>query len=127
MMEMKFTAPRALGATLFLLGSLTASPVFAHAHLQQQTPAANSEVSPAPQTLTLNFSEGIEPGFSGVTLTGPEKRIIPVGKAVRNEKDNTQLVIPLNETLGDGLYTVEWHVVSVDGHKTKGQYQFSVK
>ena len=126
-MEMKFTAPRALGATLFLLGSLTASPVFAHAHLQQQTPAANSEVSPAPQTLTLNFSEGIEPGFSGVTLTGPEKRIIPVGKAVRNEKDNTQLVIPLNEALGDGLYTVEWHVVSVDGHKTKGQYQFSVK
>ncbi len=126
-MEMKFTAPRTLGATLFLLGSLSASPVFAHAHLQQQTPAANSEVSPAPQTLTLNFSEGIEPGFSGVTLTGPEKRIIPVGKAVRNEKDNTQLVIPLNETLGDGLYTVEWHVVSVDGHKTKGQYQFSVK
>ncbi|WP_333494716.1 CopC domain-containing protein YobA [Kluyvera sp. CHPC 1.251] len=124
---MKFTAPRTLGATLFLLGSLSASPVFAHAHLQQQTPAANSEVSPAPQTLTLNFSEGIEPGFSGVTLTGPEKRIIPVGKAVRNEKDNTQLVIPLNETLGDGLYTVEWHVVSVDGHKTKGQYQFSVK
>lgn len=126
-MEMKFTAPRALGATLFLLGSLTASPVFAHAHLQQQTPAANSEVTPAPQTLTLNFSEGIEPGFSGVTLTGPEKRIIPVGKAVRNEKDSTQLVIPLSETLGDGLYTVEWHVVSVDGHKTKGQYQFSVK
>lgn len=126
-MEMKFTAPRTLGAALFLLGSLSASPVFAHAHLQQQTPAANSEVSPAPQTLTLNFSEGIEPGFSGVTLTGPDRRIIPVGKAVRNEKDNTQLVIPLNEALGDGLYTVEWHVVSVDGHKTKGQYQFSVK
>ena len=126
-MEMKFTAPRALGAALFLLGSLSASPVFAHAHLQQQTPAANSEVSPAPQTLTLNFSEGIEPGFSGVTLTGPDRRIIPVGKAVRNEKDNTQLVIPLNEALGDGLYTVEWHGVSVDGHKTKGQYQFSVK
>lgn len=126
-MEMKFTAPRAFGAALFLLGSLSASPVFAHAHLQQQTPAANSVVSPPPQNLTLNFSEGIEPGFSGVTLTGPEQRIIPVGKAVRNEKDNTQLVIPLSETLGDGLYTVEWHVVSVDGHKTKGQYQFSVK
>ena len=24
-------------------------------------------------------------------------------------------------------YTVAWHVVSVDGHKTKGQYTFSVK
>ena len=26
-----------------------------------------------------------------------------------------------------GKYTVDWHVVSVDGHKTKGQYTFSVK
>ncbi|WP_288770824.1 copper resistance protein CopC, partial [uncultured Escherichia sp.] len=24
-------------------------------------------------------------------------------------------------------YTVDWHVVSVDGHKTKGHYTFSVK
>ncbi|EBS0022956.1 hypothetical protein DTE83_24205, partial [Salmonella enterica subsp. enterica serovar Enteritidis] len=24
-------------------------------------------------------------------------------------------------------YTVDWHVVSVDGHKTKGKYTFSVK
>lgn len=126
-MEMKFTAPRALGAMLFVLGSLSASSVWAHAHLQQQIPAANSEVSPAPHALTLNFSEGIEPGFSGVTLTGPDKRVIPVGKATRSESNKAQLVIPLNETLGDGLYTVEWHVVSVDGHKTKGQYQFSVK
>lgn len=126
-MEMKFTAPRALGAMLFVLGTLSAPSVWAHAHLQQQIPAANSEVSPAPTALTLNFSEGIEPGFSGVTLTGPDKRIIPVGKAARSESDNAQLIIPLNETLGGGLYTVEWHVVSVDGHKTKGQYQFSVK
>ena len=126
-MEMKFTAPRALGAMLFVLGTLSAPSVWAHAHLQQQIPAANSEVSPAPTALTLNFSEGIEPGFSGVTLTGPDKRIIPVGKAARSESDNAQLIIPLNETLRGGLYTVEWHVVSVDGHKTKGQYQFSVK
>jgi methionine-rich copper-binding protein CopC len=31
------------------------------------------------------------------------------------------------ETLPPGEYTVAWHVVSVDGHKTKGQYTFSVK
>ncbi|MCD4599315.1 copper resistance protein CopC, partial [Proteus mirabilis] len=29
--------------------------------------------------------------------------------------------------LAEGNYSVDWSVVSVDGHKTKGSYQFSVK
>ncbi|BBQ83393.1 hypothetical protein WP7S18C02_19410 [Klebsiella sp. WP7-S18-CRE-02] len=126
-MEMNFTAPRALCTMLFTLGLLSASSVWAHAHLQQQTPAANTEVSPAPQALTLNFSEGIEPHFSGVTLTGPDHQTVATGKPVRSESNKMQLVVPLTQTLMPGLYTVAWHVVSVDGHKTKGQYQFSVK
>lgn len=126
-MEMKFTAPRTLCATLFLLSAFGSSPVWAHAHLQQQTPAANTEVTSAPQMLTLNFSEGIEANFSGVKLTGPDKQVIGTGKATRSENDKTQMRVPLTKTLTPGLYTVEWHVVSVDGHKTKGQYQFSVK
>ncbi len=126
-MKMNFTTSRALRASLLLLGVLSASSVWAHAHLEQQTPAANSEVSPSPQSLTLNFSEGIEGHFSGVTLKGPNQQNIAIGKAVRNENDKKQLIVPLTESLTSGLYTVEWHVVSVDGHKTKGQYQFSVK
>lgn len=126
-MKMNFTTSRALRASLLLLGVLSASSVWAHAHLEQQTPAANSEVSPSPHSLTLNFSEGIEGNFSGVTLKGPNQQNIAIGKAVRNENDKKQLIVPLTESLTSGLYTVEWHVVSVDGHKTKGQYQFSVK
>lgn len=124
---MKFTAPRALCATLFLLSVFSSSPVLAHAHLQQQTPPADAEVSPAPKALTLNFSEGIEANFSGVVLKNAEGKAIPTGKAARSDSDKTQLIVPLTEALASGLYTVEWHVVSVDGHKTKGQYQFSVK
>ncbi|EFF0775469.1 hypothetical protein CCF12_004236, partial [Escherichia albertii] len=43
------------------------------------------------------------------------------------EQDKNQLIIPLADPLKPGTYTVNWHVVSVDGHKTKGQYTFSVK
>ena len=124
---MKFTTPRALCTTLFLLSAFSASPVWAHAHLQQQSPPADAEVSPAPQALTLNFSEGIEANFSGVTLKGADGKTVQTGKATRSESDKTQLIVPLPQSLASGLYTVEWHVVSVDGHKTKGQYQFSVK
>ncbi|EPK7282179.1 CopC domain-containing protein YobA [Citrobacter farmeri] len=112
---------------LFLASALAAPTVWAHAHLTHQYPAADAEVVAAPQALTLNFSEGIEPGFSGATITGPKHEGIKTHPAKRNEQDKKQLIVPLDETLKPGQYTVDWHVVSVDGHKTKGQYTFSVK
>lgn len=114
-------------ALIALAGMLATPAALAHAHLTQQSPAANAQVTASPQALTLNFSEGVEPAFSGATLTGPQKEQIKTGKATRNEQDKTQLIIPLVQPLETGKYTVDWHVVSVDGHKTKGQYSFSVK
>ncbi len=114
-------------ALIALAGMLATPAALAHAHLTQQSPAANAQVTASPQALTLNFSEGVEPAFSGATLTGPQKEQIKTGKATRNEQDKTQLIIPLVQSLETGKYTVDWHVVSVDGHKTKGQYSFSVK
>lgn len=114
-------------ALIALAGILATPAALAHAHLTQQSPAANAQVTASPQALTLNFSEGVESAFSGATLTGPQKEQIKTGKATRNEQDKTQLIIPLVQSLETGKYTVDWHVVSVDGHKTKGQYSFSVK
>lgn len=114
--------------TFLILTSVLATPaVWAHAHLTHQNPAADAEVTTAPQALTLNFSEGVEPGFSGATVTGAKQEAIKTLPAKRSEQDKTQLIVPLDETLKPGDYTVNWHVVSVDGHKTKGQYRFSVK
>ena len=100
-------------ALAILTTSLVTPSVWAHAHLTHQYPAANAQVTAAPQAITLNFSEGVETGFSGAKITGP--------------KDQKQLIVPLADTLKPGTYTVDWHVVSVDGHKTKGHYTFSVK
>ncbi|WP_338319465.1 CopC domain-containing protein YobA [Klebsiella aerogenes] len=127
---MRTIAGRALSAAVFLSAMLTTASVFAHAHLQQQIPAADSTVSVSPQALTLTFSEGVELSFSGVTLSGPQNKPVATGKLARsdgNDGNKAQLTLPLNEPLAAGEYTVEWHVVSVDGHKTKGQYHFSVK
>ncbi len=124
---MTFTASSVRSIVLLVSALLTTPAVFAHAHLKHQYPAADAEVAAAPQALTLNFSEGIEANFSGLTVTGPAQAIIDTGNAKRNEKDPTQLIVPLNQPLIPGQYTVDWHVVSVDGHKTQGQYHFSVK
>ncbi|MBZ6949742.1 CopC domain-containing protein YobA [Klebsiella grimontii] len=124
---MPIIAGRALCLSLFLAGCLTSAGAFAHAHLQQPLPAAGSEVDASPQALTLSFSEGIETQFSGVTLTGPQQKAIPLGKPVRSDNNKAQLTVPVEQALTPGAYTVDWHVVSVDGHKTKGQYTFTVK
>ncbi|EPG9695517.1 CopC domain-containing protein YobA [Klebsiella aerogenes] len=124
---MRNIAGRALYAAVFLSAMLTTASAFAHAHLQQQIPAADSTVSASPQALTLTFSEGVELSFSGVTLTGPQNKPVATGKLARSEGNKAQLTLPMTEPLAAGEYTVEWHVVSVDGHKTKGQYHFSVK
>ena len=124
---MRTIAGRALSAAVFLSAMLTSASAFAHAHLQQQIPAADSTVSVSPQALTLTFSEGVELSFSGVTLNGPQNKPVATGKLARSDGNKAQLTLPLNEPLAAGEYTVEWHVVSVDGHKTKGQYHFSVK
>ncbi|GKL47412.1 hypothetical protein NUBL13453_37660 [Klebsiella pneumoniae] len=110
-----------------LAGMLTAAGAFAHAHLQQQIPTAGAQLSASPQTLTLSFSEGIEPAFSGVTVTGPQQHAVATGKLTRSADNPAEVTLPLAKALPPGEYTVAWHVVSVDGHKTKGQYTFSVK
>ncbi|WP_368543768.1 CopC domain-containing protein YobA [Enterobacter soli] len=124
---MAFSSTRTACALAFLLSSAVAPSALAHAHLKQQSPAADSQVAVAPQALTLQFSEGIEPAFSGVTVTSEDKQTIKTGAISLDDKDKTQLTVPLDQALSAGTYRVEWHVVSVDGHKTKGSYRFSVK
>ncbi len=124
---MAIITKRIVSITLFLTALTASSAALAHAHLKNHYPASNATVTSAPQVITLDFSEGIEPGFSGVKVTGPEQTVIKTAKAQRSAQDEKQLIVPIEDSLISGTYQVDWHVVSVDGHKTKGNYQFTVK
>ncbi|MGC6386628.1 copper homeostasis periplasmic binding protein CopC [Ewingella sp. S1.OA.A_B6] len=118
---------RVLATTAILVTGLISQQAFAHAHLKTETPAADTTLKTAPTELSLGFSEGIEPNFSQVTITGPDKKTVSTGALALAANDNTQAIVPLTSTLSVGKYNVSWHVVSVDGHKTEGQYSFTVK
>lgn len=124
---MAIITKRLASIALFFAALGTSPAVFAHAHLKSHTPASNAEIVTTPQTITLDFSEGIEPNFSGVKVTGPDQAAVKMGKAQRNAENEKQLIVPVEDALTPGVYQVEWQVVSVDGHKTKGHYQFTVK
>ncbi|MNI19083.1 Copper resistance protein C precursor [compost metagenome] len=114
----------ALTTTALLASLLGASSVWAHAHLKEQTPAADSTVS-APAQLRLEFSEGVEATFSKVTLSkdGAE---VPVKSVASEGSDKKILIVTPAAPLAAGAYKVEWHVVSVDTHKSEGAYGFKV-
>ena len=76
-------------ALAILTTSLVTPSVWAHAHLTHQYPAANAQVTAAPQAITLNFSEGVETGFSGAKITGPKNENIKTLPAKRNEQDKS--------------------------------------
>ncbi|WP_160107955.1 copper homeostasis periplasmic binding protein CopC [Pseudomonas izuensis] len=108
-----------------LLGSLlAASSVWAHAHLKSQTPAADSTVS-APAELSLIFSEGVEADFCKVTITKDGADVL-VKSLITQGGDKKTLIVTPAVPLTKGNYKVEWHVVSVDTHKSEGAYAFTV-
>ncbi|AFJ46819.1 copper homeostasis periplasmic binding protein CopC [Shimwellia blattae] len=113
--------------TLLLSALMFSSPAFAHAHLVQQSPSADAQLTAAPQEIRLTFSEGIEPGFSTITLNGPGKTPVSTGPLHKVADDNRSVVVTPAQPLPPGSYQVNWQVVSVDGHKTHGNYRFTLK
>ena len=109
-------------ATVVLAGQ-----AFAHAHLKSAVPADKETVAKTPATLQLKFSEGVDLGFTGVTVTGPGKAAVATGTGSHVAGDDATLSVPLSATLAPGRYTVNWHALATDGHKTSGSYSFTVK
>lgn len=107
----------ALPLALFLI-----TPAFAHAHLKQANPADGETVG-APKQISLEFSEKLEPKFSGASITDAAGHEVNSGPAnVKNA--GMTIAVP---ALKPGVYHVSWHAVSVDTHRTEGNYSFTVR
>jgi len=99
---------------------------YAHAQLEKATPSVGGTVASASE-IRLEFSEGVEPRFTGVTLTAPGGANVPLGAPKVEAGDQKVLIVPIATALAAGAYTVHWHAVSVDTHHTQGTFEFTVK
>jgi methionine-rich copper-binding protein CopC len=82
-------------------------------------------VSTAPTGIKLWFTQQLEPAFSSVEVTDQSGRRVDAGDAKVAPSDAPELEATL-KPLSPGTYKVIWHVVSVDTHRTEGQFTFSV-
>ncbi|WP_287980330.1 copper homeostasis periplasmic binding protein CopC [Sphingomonas sp.] len=109
--------------------SLVATSALAHPRLVEVTPAPNG-VSRPTTSLSLTFSESLVPKFTGaeVIMTAmpgmashPPMKVNGISAA-----EGRVLRVRFARPLAPGTYRVDWHAVSTDTHRVKGQYVFRV-
>jgi methionine-rich copper-binding protein CopC len=108
MIAMGFSAS-ARYAHWFLASTMMTPPCWRMRTLSSRS--RQDSVVSAPQALTLNFSEGIEPEFSGVVVTDAQKQVIKTGTATRRKEQGAA-----HRSAGPNAdardVPVDWHVVS---------------
>jgi copper resistance protein C len=107
------------------MGALAGS-ADAHPKLKSVSPAADVSSKASPKEIKLNFSEGVIAKFSGLELKDEAGKTVTTGVPANDPGDRKQLVVPLPAPLTAGRYTVNWHAVSEDTHRVKGEYSFEV-
>ena len=111
-----------IGASLLLT---VASPVWAHAKPEQMSPQANQVVA-APKEVQIDFSEALEPSFSSIEVLNAKGTQVNTASAKVDAKAEKTLRVAL-PVLPTGKYQVKWNAVARDGHRTHGDYSFSVQ
>jgi len=98
----------------------------AHAMPDHAEPRVGSSVEKTPTEVRIWFNEKIEPAFSAIEVFAPDGKQIDKKDSHVDAKENRLLIVSVSG-LAPGTYKVAWHVVSVDTHKTSGDFKFTVK
>ena len=113
---------------LLAVAALVMAPGLAHAHarLRSAEPPVGGTVDRAPTHVEITFSEAVEPRFSTIVVTDSSGKQVDRKDLHVPSTDAHHLAVGLGP-LSPGEYRVEWHATSVDTHKVKGTYSFTVK
>ncbi len=102
------------------------SAACAHAFLDHADPKVGSTVTNSPTEIKVWFTQNLEPAFSTLEVEDVQGKEVDKKDAHLDDKDKTLFVVSL-PPLPSGTYTVIWHAVSVDTHRTQGRFEFTVK
>lgn len=123
---MKRVTLRTCGCAVAAAVSMTwAMMAAAHAFPQREQPPVGSVVHDAPDSVRIWFNAKLEPLFSKVMVKDSQGNKVSGASHVDSD---TQIMIetPL-QALPAGQYHVYWSVVARDGHRTEGDYVFTIK
>jgi copper resistance protein C len=109
----------------FAAAALVSGAALAHAFLDHALPAVGATVAQPPAEVTIWFTQALEPAFTGCEVTNAAGQRVDTGQVTIDAKDPQELHVPL-KALSPGEYKVSWHALSVDTHRTVGDFNFTV-
>jgi methionine-rich copper-binding protein CopC len=121
--------PKLRMAVVFLLLSfLLALPGMSqgHAFPDHSNPKVGATLTAAPVGVYIWFDGDLEPAFSSIMVHDATGRMVNQLNS-RVNPSNTRLLEVGLPPLPAGTYHVMWNVVSRDGHRTSGDFSFTIK
>jgi methionine-rich copper-binding protein CopC len=113
-----------IAAALLMAG---VQPAWAHATLTASVPEANEMAMPVPTEIRLTFSDSVDPAITkiDISVAGPHHEPIAIKDMAPAANDDNVLIVHLQSgKLPDGLYTVSWKALCIDGHKGSGSFAY---
>ncbi len=98
-------------------------PAFAHAIVVESTPAVNAKVSGPDVHIDLRFNSRVDHARSRLILTDAAGRKVGVPFSKDTPPDHISTSV---RDVAPGKYSLEWRVLSADGHLTRGLIPFTV-
>lgn len=118
-------ATLAFTAVLVLLGFAIPATAQAHSELVASTPAADSTMNSV-MAISLTFGDEIVPDYTTIVLTGPDGTDEALSTPTFADNNRIASVDIVQDALPNGVFTVGYSVVSIDGHPISGSYTFTL-
>ncbi len=97
-----------------------------HAFPNHSDPKVGSTISSPPTQVRIWFDGDLEPAFSTIMVHNMDGKMVDNRNGRVDPSDPTLLEVSVPR-LSPGTYLVIWNVVARDGHRTMGQYTFTIK
>lgn len=101
-----------------------ASAAFGHAFVDHATPKVGSTVSDAPTQVQIVFTDDLKDGASTIQVLDANGKEVDKQDSHVDPKNKSLMTVSLNP-IPAGTYKVVWNAVSVDTHKTHGDFEFT--
>ena len=103
-----------------------ASNVWAHAKLVSSNPAAGQIVDEPPSEVELAFSAAVQTSMRTIAVKNEQGERVDL-QTVSDRDEGRVLTAGLSAGLPDGMYRIEWRVLSLDDHVISGDLAFEVR
>jgi copper transport protein len=103
-----------------------ASPVSAHASLDNSAPASGATVATSPPQIVLDFDETVETALGFIHLYDSSGGRIDGVSNLRQDGSDASIVRVDLPTLDNDTFVAAFRVISVDGHRVDGAITFKV-